>query len=135
MKHAYLVSAVLVAVLWIGSAAVAQTPGTRKGELVLNPTAPSSGTGISNAALINRDEIRVLRVDVAAKGVRNVHSHDDVQYHLFIPTSAGMQFQAGSEKPVDMAAWEAQFVKGGTQHGFRNTGSTTVTIMEIFVKK
>jgi hypothetical protein len=46
-----------------------------------------------------------------------------------------MQFQAQSEKPQQMAAWQAQFVKGGTQHGFTNTGSSTVTIVEIFVKK
>src|SRR5688500_7202706 len=126
-------SAVVVAMLWIGSA-VAQTPGTA-GALVLNPIAAASGTGVSNAALINRDEIRVLRVDVAPNGVRNVHTHDDMQYHLFIPTSAGMQFEVESEKPVAMAAWQAQFVKGGTKHGFKNTGSATVTIMEIFVKK
>jgi quercetin dioxygenase-like cupin family protein len=135
MRHAFLASAVLVAVLWIGSAVVAQTPGTRAGELVLNPIAATSGTGVSNAALIDRGEVRVLRVDVAPGGVRNVHSHNDMQYHLFIPTSAGMRFEAGSEKPIDMAAWQAQFVKGGTQHGFRNTGSSTVTIMEIFVKQ
>jgi quercetin dioxygenase-like cupin family protein len=133
MLRTKLASAIVVAVLWIGSA-VAQTPGTA-GPLVLNPIAATSGTGISNAALINRDEIRVLRVDVAPNGVRNIHSHDDMQYHLFIPTSAGMQFESESEKPVAMAAWQAQFVKGGTKHGFKNTGSSTVTIMEIFVKK
>jgi quercetin dioxygenase-like cupin family protein len=125
-------SALIVAMLWIGSA-VAQTPGT--GPLVLNPIAATSGTGISNAALINRDEIRVLRVDVAPNGVRNVHTHDDMQYHLFIPTSAGMEFELDGEKPVQMAAWQAQFVKGGTRHGFKNLGKSTVTIMEIFVKK
>jgi quercetin dioxygenase-like cupin family protein len=135
MRKAYLTSAVLVVALWIGSAAVAQTPGTRAGDLVLNPIASTSGTGISNAALINRDEIRVLRVDVAPEGVRQVHSHDDMQYHLFIPTSAGMQFTAESETPVELAAWQAQFVKGGTKHGFRNLGRSTVTVMEIFVKK
>lgn len=135
MRRAYLASAVAAAVLWIGSAAVAQTPGTRPGELVLNPIAATSGTGVSNVALINRDEIRVLRVDVAPNGVRNIHSHDDMQYHLFIPTSAGMRFETGSEKPADIGAWQAQFIKGGTQHGFRNTGASTVTIMEIFVKK
>jgi quercetin dioxygenase-like cupin family protein len=133
MLRAKLASAIVVAVLWIGSA-VAQTPGTA-GALVLNPIAATSGTGVSNAALINRDEIRVLRVDVAPNGVRNVHSHDDMQYHLFIPIAAGMQFESESEKPVHMTAWQAQFVKGGTKHGFRNTGSSTVTIMEIFVKK
>jgi quercetin dioxygenase-like cupin family protein len=134
MLRAKLASAVAVAMLWIGSAVVAQTPGPA-GALVLAPIAATSGTGVSNVALINRDEIRVLRVDVAPGGVRNVHSHDDMQYHLFIPTSAGMLFESASEKPVQMAAWQAQFVKGGTQHGFKNTGSSTVTIMEIFVKK
>jgi quercetin dioxygenase-like cupin family protein len=133
MLRAKLASAVVVAMLWIGSA-VAQTPGAA-GPLVLNPIAATSGTGVSNVALINRDEIRVLRVDVAPGGVRNVHSHDDMQYHLFIPTASGMQFQATSEKPQQMAAWEAQFVKGGTQHGFTNTGMSAVTIVEIFVKK
>ena len=133
MLRTKLASAIVVAVLWIGSA-VAQTPGTA-GALVLNPIAATSGTGVSNVALINRDEIRVLRVDVAPNGVRNVHSHDDMQYHLFIPTAAGMQFESESEKPVQMTAWQAQFVKGGTKHGFKNTGSSTVTIMEIFVKK
>jgi quercetin dioxygenase-like cupin family protein len=128
-----LASAVIVAMLWIGSA-VAQTPGTT-GPLVLNPIAAASGNGVSNAVLINRDEIRVLRVDVAPGGVRNVHSHDDMQYHLFIPTADGMQFGTESEKPAQMAAWQAQFVKGGTRHGFTNTGSSTVTIVEIFVKK
>jgi quercetin dioxygenase-like cupin family protein len=125
---------VVVAGWWIGSPAVAQTPGTA-GPLVLNPIAATSGTGVSNAALINRDEIRVLRVDVAPGGVRNVHAHDDMQYHLFIPTAAGMQFETESASPAHMAAWQAQFVTGGTRHGFKNTGSSTVTIVEIFVKK
>jgi quercetin dioxygenase-like cupin family protein len=133
MLRVKIASAVVVAMLWIGSG-VAQTPGTA-GPLVLNPVAATSGTGISNAELINRDEIRVLRVDVAPGGVRNIHSHDDMQYHLFIPTAAGMQFRTQAETPQQMAAWQAQFVTGGTQHGFTNTGSSTVTIVEIFVKK
>ncbi len=127
-------SALVLALLWIGSSAVAQSPGTT-GPLVLNPIAAASGTGVSNAALINRDEIRVLRVDVAPGGIRNVHTHDDMQYHLFIPTETGMQFEVEGEKPAAMAAWQAQFVKGGTRHGFKNQGKATVTIMEIFVKK
>src|SRR5688572_21676205 len=134
MLRAKIASAVIVVTLWIGSAVVAQSPGTA-GPLVLNPIAATSGTGVSNAALINRDEIRVLRVDVAPGGVRNVHSHDDMQYHLFIPTSAGMEFETESGKSAQVAAWQAEFVKGGTKHGFKNTGSSTVTIVEIFVKK
>ena len=134
MRRASFASAVLV-MLWIGSAAVAQTPGTGVGELVLNPLAQGGGTGIRNGPLIDRAEIRVSRVDVEPNGVRHVHSHDDVQYHLFIPMSAGIRFETESQKPLDVAAWQAQFLKGGTKHGFRNAGAATVTIMEIFVKK
>lgn len=126
--------ALVVALFWIASA-VAQTPGTSPGNLVLNPIAATSGTGVSNAALINRDEIRVLRVDIAANGVRNIHSHDDVPYHLFISINGRMQFETESEKPVDLAPWQAHFVKGGTKHGFKNLGSSTVTVMEVFVRK
>ena len=136
MRRASLASAVLISIVWVGSAAVAQTPGTRAGELVLNPIAASSGTGVSNVALLNNDQVRVLRVDVAPKGVRNVHTHDDMTYHLFIPTSAGMRFESEvGGAPVDLPAWQAQFVKGGTKHGFRNTGNSTVTIIEVFAKK
>lgn len=135
MRHASVGLGVVLAIVWIGSAAVAQTPGTRAGDLVLNPIAATSGTGVSNVALINRDEVRVLRVDVAPGGIRNVHSHDDMQYHLFIPTAAGMRFETGNETPVELAAWQAQFVKGGTKHGFRNAGNTTVTIVEVFAKR
>lgn len=117
----------------VGATAVAQTPAADT--LVLKPVAATSGTGISNAWLIDRSEIRVLRVDVVPGGTRFVHSHDDMQYHLFIPTAAGMQFGRDGEQPKQMAAWQAQFVNGGTKHGFTNTSASTVTIMEIFVKK
>jgi len=78
---------------------------------------------------------RWLQSSLNVDGVRYVHTHDDVQYHLFIPTSAGMEFELDGEKPAPMAAWQAQFVKGGTRHGFKNKSQSTVTIMEIFVKK
>ena len=135
MRPVYVGSAIAAAIIWIGSSAIAQTPGTRPQDLVLNPIAATSGTGVSNVALVNRDEVRVLRVDIVPGGVRNEHSHDDVQYHLFIPTAAGMQFQSGTEQPVELAAWQAQFVKGGTKHGFRNTGKAPVTVIEVFAKQ
>jgi quercetin dioxygenase-like cupin family protein len=118
--------------IWLAPA-VAQTPGT--GELVLRPIAAAQGTGVSNVALMNREEIQVLRVDVAPGGVRNVHSHDDVPYHIFVPITGRMRFQVESETPVDLAPWQAFFVKGGTKHGFTNPGTAPVTVMEIFVKK
>ena len=112
---------------------VAQTPGT--GSLVLRPIAPEGGRGVSNAALLNQAEVRAVRVDVEPGGIRNRHSHDDVQFHLFIPISGTMSLEVGSDKPVDLGPWQAHFIKGSTQHGFRNTGASTATVMEVFVKK
>jgi quercetin dioxygenase-like cupin family protein len=128
------VTVVMSLTFFIWMAAVrAQTPGP--GELVLRPIAAAQGTGVSNVALINREELQILRVDVAPGGVRVVHSHDDVPYHIFVPITGRIQFHVESEPPVDLAPWQAFFVKGGTKHGFTNLGATPVTVMEIFVKK
>ena len=132
MRTILSVSAFLVFVLWISSA-VAQSPGAKP--LVLNPIAATSGTGVSNAALLDRPEVRVLRVDVQPGGVRNIHTHDDTQFHLFIPVSGGALFELEPDKPVDLATWQAQFIKGGTRHGFKNTGTSTATVIEVFVRK
>jgi quercetin dioxygenase-like cupin family protein len=115
------------------SSVVAQSPGAKP--LVLNPIAATSGTGVSNAALLDRAEVRVLRVDVQPGGVRNIHTHDDTLFHLFIPVAGGAQFELEPDKPVDLATWQAQFIKGGLKHGFKNTGTSTATVIEVFVKK
>lgn len=117
------------------TAGVAQTPSQPSGDLVLKPIAATSGQGISNAPLIDRPEVRVLRVDIAPGGVRNVHTHDDMQYHLFIPTANGMQFEVEPQAAKAAPAWQGQFIQGGTRHGFKNTGTSTVTVIEVFVKK
>jgi quercetin dioxygenase-like cupin family protein len=134
MRKVISVSVFLVCVVWMSSV-VAQSPGAKPGQLVLNPIAATSGTGVSNAALLDRPEVRVLRVDVQPGGVRNVHTHDDTQFHLFIPVSGGAQFEVEPDKPVDISTWQAQFIKGGTRHGFKNTGTSTATVIEVFVKK
>jgi quercetin dioxygenase-like cupin family protein len=134
MRKVISVSVFLVGVVWMSSV-VAQSPGAKPGQLVLNPIAATSGTGVSNVALLDRPEVRVLRVDVQPGGVRNVHTHDDTQFHLFIPVSGGAQFEVEPDKPVDISTWQAQFIKGGTRHGFKNTGTSTATVIEVFVKK
>ena len=134
MRKVMSVSVFLVSVVWMSSV-VAQSPGAKPGELVLKPIAASSGTGVSNVPLLDRPEVRVLRVDVEPGGVRNVHTHDDTQFHLFIPVTGGAQFEVEPNKPVDISTWQAQFIKGGTRHGFKNTGKSTATVIEVFVKK
>jgi quercetin dioxygenase-like cupin family protein len=125
--------AFLLAVSWLASA-VAQTPGTPGGGVVLKPASEASGHGISNAAVLDQSGARVLRVDVEPNGVRNVHTHDKVDFHLFIPISGTVRLEVDG-KPLELRPWQAQYIKGGTKHGFANTGSTTATVMEVFVTK
>ena len=125
--------ACLLGMLWFASG-VAQTPGTGAGSLVLRPLAPSGGRGVSNGPLIDRAEVRVSRVDVEPNGVRNVHAHDDMQFHLFVAVAGSVRLEVESQN-VQLGPWQAHFIKGGTQHGFTNAGTSTATILEVFVKK
>ena len=134
MRKMVSIAGSLVFVLLVATV-VAQSPGTQPGALVLNPVAATSGTGVSNAALLDKPDVRVLRVDVAPGGVRNVHTHDDTIFHLFIPVSGGALFEAEPSQPVQINTWQAQYIKGGTRHGFKNTGTTTSTFVEVFVRK
>jgi len=124
----------LVLVLWMASV-VAQTPGGAGGDIKLNPIAATSGHGVSNAALLDKPEVRILRVDVEPGGVRNIHTHDDVQFHLFIPVSGNMELQTEPGTPEQIGAWQPRSIKGGTRHGFKNVGTSKATIVEVFVKK
>lgn len=91
--------AFLLALSWLASA-VAQTPGTAGG-VVLKPTSEASGHGISNAAVLDQSGARVLRVDVEPNGVRNVHTHDKVDFHLFIPISGTVRLEVDG-KPLEL---------------------------------
>ncbi|MGC4082113.1 MAG: cupin domain-containing protein [Vicinamibacterales bacterium] len=85
--------------------------------------------------LIDRDEIRVSRVELQPGAVRAVHAHDDVEYHVWAPVSGTLEITIGSDAPKAAAPGQAFFMKKGTRHGFRNVGSTPAAVFEIFVKK
>lgn len=114
---------------------VAQTPpvtGDRTSPL--RPLTGAGNVGISNAVLRNQPEVRVLRVVVDPGGTRIMHSHDDVDFHLFAPISGTMQLNLEGEPSVDVTPWHPYFLDGGTQHGFHNSSDTPIEIMEIFVR-
>jgi len=112
------------------------------------PTAPARGdrttplralggegnVAISNAVLRDQSDIRVIRVVVEAGGKRAMHAHNDVKFHLFVPISGAMVVDLDGGQTANVPAWQPYYMKAGTQHGFHNTGSSAVEIMEIFVK-
>jgi quercetin dioxygenase-like cupin family protein len=91
--------------------------------------------GVRPVRLIDRDEIRVSRVELQPGAVRRVHAHDDVVYHVWVSLEGSLEITIGSAAPVKAAAGQAFFMTKGTMHGFRNTGTTPAAAMEIFVKR
>jgi quercetin dioxygenase-like cupin family protein len=91
--------------------------------------------GVRPTRLIDRAEVRVSRVELRAGAVRRVHTHDDVEYHLWIPVSGALEITMGTEPPAAAASGQAFFMKRGTSHGFRNTGSTPAAVLEVFIKR
>ena len=124
---------IFVAVFWVASA-VGQTPAASEWKLQMRTLAATSGVGLSNGALIDRPEIRIIRVDLEPGAVRLLHTHDDVRYHLMIPISGSAQANLGPSAPVPLQQWQPVFFQGGTTHGFQNNSTTTLSVMEIFVR-
>ena len=116
-------------------AATAQTP-TPLGDhnTPLRALTGAGNVGISNAVLRDQAEVRTIRVLVEPGGKRAMHAHNDVKFHLFVPISGPMVVDLDGGKTVDVPAWQPYYMKAGTQHGFHNTGSAAVEIMEIFIK-
>lgn len=104
--------------------ALAQAPNAGKGP----------DPGVTPVRQIDRAEVRVTRVEIAAGATRSVHKHDDVQFHLFIPVGGTIEVTIASAKPVRVPTGEVRFIEKGTPHGFRNAGNTPGAVMEVFVK-
>ncbi len=114
---------------------IAQTPpvtGDRTSPL--RALGGDGNVGISNAVLREQPEVRALRVVVDPGGTRIIHTHDDVNFHLFVPISGPMQVNLDGAPSVDVQPWHPYFFDSGTLHGFHNGGDTAVEIMEIFVR-
>lgn len=96
---------------------------------------PSPDPGVTPTRLIDRDEIRITRVELAAGAVRSAHTHDDVEYHVWVPVTGTFEITIEKTAPVKAASGQAFFMKKGTSHVFRNTGSAPAAVLEIFVKR
>jgi quercetin dioxygenase-like cupin family protein len=135
-RHLILVIAIAVVSLAALAAQTATQSGPTLGDRT-TPLRPLTGAGnaaISNAVLRDQSDIRVIRVVVEPGGTRAKHAHTDVKFHLFVPISGAMVVDLDGGQTVNVPAWQPYYMTAGTQHGFHNTGSSAVEIMEIFVK-
>jgi quercetin dioxygenase-like cupin family protein len=96
---------------------------------------PEADPGVRPTRLIDRDEVRVSRIDLQPGSVRRAHAHDDVVYHLWIPIEGALELTIRNEAPVAGKPGQAFFMTRGTLHGFKNVGSTPAAVFEIFIKQ
>jgi quercetin dioxygenase-like cupin family protein len=95
---------------------------------------PTQDAGVARAVLLDKPQVRVLRVEIQPGATRKMHTHDDVRFHLFLPITGAIEFTAGSERPVAAIPGQAFYMDKGTLHGFRNTGTSVAMAFEVFIR-
>ena len=90
--------------------------------------------GISSMVVLDDAQFRVLRDYAEPGAVRRMHSHDDATYHVFTLVTGHLTMTVEGESPVEVNAGEVISLKGGAKHTFKNTGTVTATIVEVFGK-
>ena len=90
--------------------------------------------GISSMVVMEQPEFRVLRDYAEPGATRRMHSHDDATWHVFTLVTGQLLVTIEGEPPVEVTQGQVLNLKGGAKHTFRNTGTVTATIVEVFGK-
>ena len=116
-------------VLFSATAASAQAVG---GAEKARPVA--GDPGISSMLVMEQPEFRVLRDYAEPGATRRMHSHDDATWHVLTLVTGQLLLTIEGESPIDVTQGQVLNLKGGAKHTFRNTGTVTATIVEVFGK-
>lgn len=90
--------------------------------------------GISSMVVMERDDFRVLRDWAEPGAVRRMHQHAEATYHVFTLVTGQLVLTIEGQPPVDVKPGDVVELKGGVMHTFKNTGTATATIVEVFGK-
>ena len=90
--------------------------------------------GISSMVVMEQPEFRVLRDYAEPGATRRMHSHDEATWHVFTLVTGQLLVTIEGEQPVEVTQGQVINLKGGAKHTFRNTGTVTATIVEVFGK-
>ena len=124
-------SLLFAAAVIVGAASSAQAQaigGADKGRPV------AGDPGISSMVVMDRTDFRVLRDWAEPGAVRRMHNHADATYHVFTLLTGQLTLTVEGQEPVDVKAGDVVELKGGAMHTFKNTGTVTATIVEVFGK-
>lgn len=90
--------------------------------------------GMTTMVVLDQPEFRVLRDYAEPGAVRRMHSHDDATWHVFTLVTGQLLLTIEGESPVEVTQGQVLNLKGGAKHTFKNTGTVTATIVEVFGK-
>ena len=90
--------------------------------------------GISSMVVMDQLQFRVLRDYAEPGAVRRMHSHDEATWHVFTLVTGQLLLTIDGESPVEVTQGQVLNLKGGAKHTFKNTGTATATIVEVFGK-
>ena len=79
-------------------------------------------------------EYRVLQDYAEPGAVRRMHNHADATYHVFTLLTGQLLLTVEGQEPQEVKAGQVLALKGGVNHTFKNTGTVTATIVEVFGK-
>jgi quercetin dioxygenase-like cupin family protein len=120
--------AIAVTALSASTAHAQAIGGPEKGRAV------AGDPGISSMVVMDRPDFRVLRDWAEPGAVRRMHNHADATYHVFTLLTGQLTLTVDGQAPVDVKAGDVLELKGGAMHTFKNTGTVTATIVEVFGK-
>jgi quercetin dioxygenase-like cupin family protein len=120
--------ALLVALLLSRTASAQAVGGADKARPV------AGDPGLSTMVVLDQPEFRVLRDYAEPGATRRMHSHDDATWHVFTLVTGTLLLTIEGEAPVEVTQGQVLNLKGGAKHTFRNTGTVTATIVEVFGK-
>lgn len=90
--------------------------------------------GMSTMLVMDPPQFRILRDYAEPGAVRRMHAHDGATWHVFVLVTGQLLLTVEGEAPVEVTQGEVLSLKGGVRHTFKNTGSVTATIVEVFGK-
>lgn len=134
MRHALLAAFVLCATpAYLSPIALAKGDGQAIGGP--EKGRPVTGDpGISSMVVMDRPDFRVLRDWAEPGAVRRMHNHADTTYHVFTLLTGQLVLTIEGQPAVEVKAGDVVDLKGGVMHTFKNTGTVTATIVEVFGK-
>jgi len=89
--------------------------------------------GISSMTVMETPEYIVLRDFAEPGATRRMHSHA-IPWHIFTLVTGRLALTVEGEPPVEVTQGQVISLKGGVNHTFKNTGTVTATIVEVFGK-